>query len=156
MHPVDPERFADAVGARLRRLPLPVAPRTLLPRVMAAAQEWARRPWYARAWFTWPLAWQAASIAGLCLLGAGLVLLVPSLEGAAVRMTTAYTAGVGRDAVDITGRLEVTMNATDILWRTIVKPVAPYAFAFGALMCLACAVFGAALNHVVFGRTVQP
>ena len=155
MHPVDPERFADAVGARLRRLPLPVAPRTLLPRVMAAAQEWARRPWYARAWFTWPLAWQAASIAGLCLLGAGLVLLVPSIEGAAVRMTTAYTAGVGRDAVDITGRLEVAMNATGILWRTIVRPAAPYAFAFGALMCLACAVFGAALNHVVFGRTVQ-
>jgi hypothetical protein len=136
MHPVDPERFADVLGARLRQLPLPVAPRTLLPRVMAAAQEWARRPWYARAWFTWPLAWQAASIAGLCLLGAGLVLLVPSVASAAAHIAT--------------------VNAAVVLWRTIVRPIAPYAFAFAALMCLGCAVFGAALNHVVFGRTVQP
>jgi hypothetical protein len=156
MHPVDPERLADVVGARLRQLPMPVAPRTLLPRVMAAAQEWARRPWYARAWFSWPIAWQAASIAGLCLLGAGLVLLVPSVEGAAVRLAAAYVAGIGGDAVGIAGRLEVTMSATVILWRTIVRPIAPYAFAFMALMCLACGVFGAMLDHVVFGRTVQP
>ena len=39
MHPVDPERFADVVGARLRQLPMPRAPHTLLPRVMAAAQR---------------------------------------------------------------------------------------------------------------------
>jgi hypothetical protein len=139
MASADPERFADAVGARLRQLPLPAAPRTLLPRVMAAAQEWARRPWYARAWFTWPLGWQAASIAllcVLCVLGVGAVLLLPSAASAVARMAS--------------------VNAAGVLWRTFVRPVAPYAFAFAALMCLACAVFGAALNHVVFGRTVQP
>ena len=136
MHPVDPEPFADIVGSSLRRLPLPVAPRTLLPRVMAAAQEWARRPWYAREWFAWPLAWQAASIAMLCVSGAGAVVLLPSVASATAHMTT--------------------VNAAVVVWRAIVRPVAPYAFAYGALMCLACAVFGAALNHVVFGRTVQP
>lgn len=156
MQPLDPERFADVVGARLRQLPIPAAPHTLLPRVMAAAQEWARRPWYARAWFTWPVAWQAASISVLCVLGAGAVLLLPSVEGAAARIATAYTAGMGGDAIGIAGRLGVTINATVILWRTIVRPIAPYAFAFAALMCLACAVFGAALNHVVFGRAAQP
>jgi hypothetical protein len=156
MHPVDPERFADVVGTRLRHLPMPSAPRTLLPRVMAAAQRWARRPWYARAWFTWPLAWQAASIAGLCVLGAGAVMLLPSVEGAAARIATGYAAGMRGHAVDIIGRVEVTMNAAVILWRTIVRPTATYAFAFVALMCLACAVFGAAINHVAFGRTVQP
>ncbi len=136
MPPVEPERFADAVGARLRQLPMPVAPRTLLPRVMAAAQAWARRPWYAREWFTWPLGWQAASIALLCVLGAGALMLPPSVASGTARMTT--------------------VNAAVVVWRAIVRPIAPYAFAFGALMCLACAVFGAALNHVVFGRTVQP
>jgi hypothetical protein len=136
MRSIDPERFADVVGARLRQLPLPAAPRTLLPRVMAAAQKWARRPWYTRAWFTWPLGWQAASIAVLCVLGAAAVLLLPSVASAAARITT--------------------VNAAVVLWRTLVRPVAPYAFAFAALMCAACAVFGAALNHVVFGRTVQP
>jgi hypothetical protein len=156
MHPLDPERFADVVGTRLRQLPMPSAPRTLLPRVMAAADRWARRPWYARAWFTWPLVWQAASIAVLCVLGAGAVTLLPSVEGAAVRIATGYIAGVGGNAVDIIGRVDVTMNAALILWRTVVRPLAPYAFALIALMCLACAVLGAALNHVAFGRAVQP
>jgi hypothetical protein len=156
MHPVDPERFADVVGARLRQLPMPGAPRTLLPRVMAVAQQWARRPWYARAWFTWPLAWQAASIAVLCVFGAGAVMLLPSVEGAAARIATGYAAGMGGHPVGIIGRVEVTMNAAVILWHAIVRPIATYAFAFVALMCLACAVFGAALNHVVFGRIVQP
>jgi hypothetical protein len=129
----------DVVGARLRELPLPAAPGTLLPRVMAAAHEWARRPWYSRAWFTWPLGWQAASIAllgVLCVLGAGAVLLLPSVASAAARLAS--------------------VNAVLILWRTFVRPVAPYAFAFAALMGVACAVFGAALNYVVFSRTVQP
>src|SRR6476659_5528714 len=132
MASADPERFAGAIGARLRQLPMPAASRTLLPRVMAAAQEWARRPWYTRAWFTWPLGRQAASIAMLCVLGAGAVLLLPSVASAVAR-----TASV---------------NVAVVLWRTFGRPVAPYAFAFAALMCLACAVFGAALNHVVFGR----
>jgi hypothetical protein len=156
MHPVDPERFADVVGTRLRQLPMPSAPRTLLPRVMAAAQQWARRPWYARAWFTWPFAWQAASIAGLCLLGAGAVMLLPGVESGAARIAAGYSGGVGSNAVDIIGRVEVTMNAALILWRTIIRPLAPYAFAFIALMSLACGVLGAALNHVAFGGTVQP
>jgi hypothetical protein len=156
MHPVDPERFADIVGTRLRELPQPVAPRTLLPRVMAAAQEWARRPWYARAWFTWPLGWQVASIAVLCVMGVWAVMLVPAVEGAAARIATAYIANTGGGLVGAGGRLEATMNAVVILWRAIVKPIAPYVFAFAALMCGACAVFAAALNHVAFGRTVQP
>jgi hypothetical protein len=84
------------------------------------------------------------------------VMLFPSVEGAAARIATGYAAGMGGKAVGIIGRVAVTMNAAVILWRTIVRPIATYAFAFVGLMCLACAVFGAALNHVVFGRTVRP
>jgi hypothetical protein len=155
MHPVDPERFEEILGARLRQLPMPRAPRTLLPRVMAATEQWARRPWYARAWFTWPLAWQVASIAVFCVIGAGAATLLPTVEVTAARIATAYVASTG-DVIGNGGRLEATMSAAVILWRIIVKPVAPYMFAFAALMCGACAVFGAALNHVAFGRTVQP
>jgi hypothetical protein len=32
------------------------------------------------------------------------------------------------------------------------EPLVVYAFGVVLLMCLACAVFGAALNHVAFGR----
>ena len=70
-------------------------------------------------------------------------------------MAAAYTAGMGNAAVGIAEHLKSRSSAV-VIWRAIVRPVAPYAFAFAALMCLACAVFGAALNHVVFGRTVQP
>ena len=133
MYPAELDRLVDA---ELRQLPSPRAPQTLLPRVMAAVEQWTRRPWYTRAWFTWPPGWQAASIALLCVLGAGAVLLLPGAASAVARMAS--------------------VNVAVVLWRTFVRPVAPYAFAFAALMCLACAVFGAALNHVVFGRTVQP
>src|SRR3954466_15035194 len=75
----DLERLAD-LG--LRRLPLPRAPQTLLPRVMAAVHAWADRPWYARAWFTWPVGWQAASVAALLIVIAGVVVTVPRIETA--------------------------------------------------------------------------
>src|ERR1700736_1870656 len=65
MHPVDLETLVDR---ELRQLPLPRAPHTLLPRVLAAVQAWAQRPWYERAWFTWPLAWQMASVSALILI----------------------------------------------------------------------------------------
>jgi hypothetical protein len=156
MHPADPEQFEEIVGARLRQLPMPRAPRTLLPRVMAATQQWARRPWYARAWIIWPLGWQVASIALFCVIGAWAAMLVPAVEGALARFATAYIASTGGDVAGTGGRLEATMNAVVILWRVIVRPIASYVFAFAALMCGACAVFAAALNHVAFGRTVQP
>ena len=58
MDPVDLERLIDR---ELRSLPAPRAPRTLLPRVMAAANEAANRPWYSRTWLQWPVGWQLAS-----------------------------------------------------------------------------------------------
>ena len=42
-----------------------------------------------------------------------------------------------------------------ILWRALLEPLVTYAFVLVVLMCLACAVFGTALNHVVFERAVQ-
>src|SRR4029078_6895329 len=52
------ERRTDAeLGVRRP----PMAPDTLLPRVLAAVDAWINRPWYTRAWFTWPLGWQIAS-----------------------------------------------------------------------------------------------
>ena len=77
-----PEDDLERVAQRaLERLPAPRAPHTLLPRVMAAVQQWTRRPWYARAWVTWPLGWQALSTAALVLL-----LIVPKAVGRRVSM----------------------------------------------------------------------
>jgi hypothetical protein len=120
------------VGRELRRLPAPAAPHTLLPRVLAAVEAWARRPWYTRAWFTWPIGWQVASILALVIAAAGLWMLPPAPPS-----------------------FVVTTTAGRVLWRTMVEPFLAYAFGVVVLMCLACAAFGAALSYVFVERAEQ-
>jgi hypothetical protein len=154
---VQPADLESLVERELRQLPLPRAPHTLLPRVLAAVQHWAGRPWYARAWFTWPLAWQAVSIAALVLIVAAGAMLVPSAQAAAGRAASGITASIASagpisEAAALARRAEVTINALRILWRALVEPMVPYAFALVMLMCLASAAFATALNRVAFGR----
>ena len=151
MHPADLERL---VHRELRQLPTPSAPRTLLPQVLAAVRQWTGRPWYTRAWFAWPLAWQGVSIAALVVLLAGSAALVPGAEDAARRAASTSLSGALADVTGIAQRAEAVMNAARVLWRALLEPFVAYAFVLAALMCVACAAFGAALNHVAFGRTV--
>ena len=126
------EDLERRVDRELRHLPPPLAPHTLLPRVLAAVDAWARRPWYTRAWFTWPAGWQAASIVAVLLLAVGAWML-PSAPPSLV----------------------VTTNAGRVLWRTIVEPFLLYAFGIVVIMCGACALFGAALSYVFLERAEQ-
>ena len=126
------EDLERRVERELRRLPSPAAPHTLLPRVLAAVDAWARRPWYTRAWFTWPAGWQVASIVAVLLVAIGMWMLPAAPPS-----------------------LVVTTNAGRVLWRTMVEPFLAYAFAIVVLMCLACAVFGAALSYVFVERAEQ-
>jgi hypothetical protein len=132
MQPGDFDDLEALATRQLRRLPSPRAPQTLLPRVLAAVDAWARRPWYMRAWFTWPLGWQAASIAALALLiygGAHLPPAPPSVVTA--------------------------VSATRVLWDALIQPLLPYILVVVVLMCLACAAFGVALNYVLLERVEQ-
>src|SRR5215470_5659084 len=115
----------------LARLPSPLAPATLLPRVLAAVDAWVNRPWYARAWFTWPLAWQVASVAFLALM-----------------MYATWAAPVPASIV-------ATGNAGGLIWRTLIEPLLGYVVGLVLLMGLACAVFGAALNYLFLERTAS-
>jgi hypothetical protein len=152
MHPGELEIIVDR---ELRRLPAPRAPLTLLPRVMAAVQEWSRRPWYTRAWFSWPIGWQAASIACLALLIAGATLALPALWAAAAGAGSSLTGGVTGDMAVMAHRAQMGAAAAQILWRAVFGPLAQYAFVLVALMCVACVAFGAILNSVVLERAVQ-
>jgi hypothetical protein len=128
----DNDDLAAFVDRELRRLPTPRAPQTLLPRVLAAADAWARRPWYTRAWFAWPAGWRVASVAAVALLVFGVWKLPPapaSLVGAA--------------------------GATRVVWDLLVAPALPYAVAFVVLMALTCAAVGFALNYVLLERAEQ-
>jgi hypothetical protein len=120
------------VHDELRRLPDPLAPPTLLPRVLAAVDAWARRPWYTRAWFTWPIGWQIASLAALALAVYGTWNLPP-----------------------LPSSILATSNAGSVIWRTLFEPLLGYLVGLVVLMCLACALFGAALNYLFLERTAS-
>ncbi len=116
----------------LARLPMPTAPSTLLPRVLAAIDAWASRPWYARAWFTWPLAWQAVSVVFVAL---------------ALYATWA--------APPLPASIVATSNAGGVIWRALIQPLLGYVVGLVVLMGLACALFGAALNYLFLERTAS-
>jgi hypothetical protein len=126
------DELEQHVHDELRRLPAPLAPHTLLPRILAAVEAWANRPWYARAWFTWPLGWQAASIV-LLALGIYATWNLPPLPAPVV----------------------ATTNAGGVIWRTLIEPLLGYVVGLVVLMCVACAVFGAALNYLFLERTAS-
>jgi len=152
MHPADLETFVDG---KLRELPTPRAPHTLLPRVLAAVQEWTLRPWYTRAWLAWPIGWQVVSTAALVVLLVGSAMLLPSAQAAADGARSALATGPIGEMAAIAGRAEVTVNAARVLWRALIEPFVAYAFALVVLMCLACAAFVTALNRIAFGRVFQ-
>ena len=120
------------VQEELRRLPSPMAPGTLLPRVLAAVDAWASRPWYARAWFTWPIGLRLASVAALAFAIYGTWILPP-----------------------LPASVIATTNAGGVIWRTLIEPLLGYVVGLVVLMCLACAVFGAALNYLFLERTAS-
>jgi hypothetical protein len=119
----------------LRQLPPPRAPRTLLPRVLAAT---VNRGTAARAtgWFTWPLAWRMASVAALITLAAG-----------AWMFFTAPPQAVSNAAASA-GEVATVARA---LWDVLLQPVATYLFVLGVSLALACALAWAALEVALGG-----
>jgi hypothetical protein len=149
LKPADLEQLVDT---RLRALPVPTAPLTLLPRVMAAVAQWAARPWYRRAWFTWPPLGQFATLVGLLWLSVAFVGLV-ALAVRPLAGTAAASLSSSRDDVErVAGYVRLATEVGVTVWRAVLEPIVPYAFVLVLLMCLACAAFGAALNYAVSGR----
>lgn len=150
MNSADLERLVDR---ELQRLPAPRAPETLLPRVLAAVDAAARRPWYRRAWFTWPIGWQVASVSLGIIALTTIVMFIPDVTSAArdARVVT----GVSGEVSSAAQQMESVTTAARVLWRALLAPVVPYAFGLVLLMCLACALFGTVLNHLVFGKALR-
>lgn len=137
MDPADLERLLDR---ELKQLPAPRAPRTLLPRVLAAAAGRGEQALPATGWSTWSPVWQAASVAVLLVFTAGLSWLI----SAPPAPVTSATRTAGEAA-----------TVMRLFWDVLLQPVATYIFVLGLSLALACAAAWAALEFALGGATHQ-
>jgi hypothetical protein len=147
MDPVDLEHLIDR---ELAQLPTPVAPGTLLPRVLAAT---VRRPVTRRAsgWLAWPHAWQVASVAVLAALAAGLWLLFPFLQHTAAEIAAGPAAAVSDRIRALAETAQDAAALVRLFWRVLVEPLAFYLLILAVCLSLACAVIWAALESPALG-----
>ena len=132
---MDPVDFDD-LDRELRRLPVPRAPRTLLPRVLAATvHNPAARP---TGWLTWPLAWQLASIAAVVL----------ALTGGWL-----FAATPPEQVSEAAGAAGEVATLLRVFWDVMFQPVATYIFILGISLALACALAWAALEAALGGAS---
>lgn len=134
---MDPVDLDDRLDRELAELPPPRAPRTLLPRVLAATAE-AEARFGASGWFTWPLGWRIASV----------VALVALVIGGAF-FATAPPQQIS-DAADTAGEVATVAR---VLWDVLAQPLATYLFVLGVSLALACALAWAALEAALGGAS---
>jgi hypothetical protein len=148
MNPTDLERLVDA---ELKRLGTPRAPRTLLPRVLAAAaaQQHAKP---ARGWAVWPRPWQfaggivaAAVLAGIWKLAA---LSQPFIGELLPSIGFSRAASFTRGADD-------AVTVVRVLWDVLLQPVATYVSILAISFALACALLWTAVERLAPGGASQ-
>ena len=155
MDPRDPDfRELEAIVDRsLRAQPAPRAPETLVPRVMAAvaAAERARASTRQRPWFTWPVAWQAASLASLTIVVAATYLLAVYGTGSPGLAMPAFLTRFVAWVSPLIDTLDAATRMGSIVFDTYLRPVVGYLLVWVVLMSAACATFALALGRVALG-----
>jgi hypothetical protein len=149
MNPIDLEQLVDA---ELKRLPTPRAPRTLLPRVLAAA---AAQPQHAQAgpgWMVWPRVWQLAGGIAAAVVLAGIWRLAAWAEPFIAAFLP--SAGLGRAAAFTRGA-DDTVTVVRVLWDVLLQPVATYVSILAISLALACALLWSAVERLAPGGASQ-
>ena len=144
-----PDDLGELVHRELAQLPAPRAPRTLLPRVLAAIQQEPSLPWYGLPWVRWPGVWQGLSVAALVGLVLGFSLASPGVAPDVIGEVTLRTNQLAGDALE-------HVRAARVLWRVLLEPYVVPLLALVALMSAASAVFGGALTNVLREGSVGP
>ena len=134
---MDPADFDSLLDDELKQLPLPRAPRTLLPRVLAAAGGTASSS-PATGWFTWSWTRRAAAAAGFVLLAILARAVMTEPPGSVMR-----AAETAADAATV----------IRVFWDVLLQPLAVYFFALGVLFALACAAAWAAMEVALGGAS---
>jgi hypothetical protein len=136
MDPMDPADLERLIDRELSGLPQPRAPRTLMPRVLAATAHSSATAAAPTGWSTWPRQWQIASIAALLLVVFGVPMLVSS--------PPAEVTSTARRVAD-------TATVVRAFWDLLLRPVATYVVILAVSFTLACAAAWAALEFALGG-----
>lgn len=149
MNPIDLERLVDA---ELKRLPTPRAPRTLLPRVLAAAAAQPQSAQSDGGWMAWPRAWQlwGAIAAAVVLVGIWRLAAVAEPFIAALLPS----AGLGHAAA-LTRGADDAVTVVRVLWDVLLQPVATYVSILAISLALACALLWSAVERLAPGGASQ-
>ena len=135
---MDPADLDQLLGRELKALPLPRAPRTLLPRVIAATVDRAGDAGTATGWSTWSRARQFGSVAALLALIAGAWLLMPAPP---------------REITEATRTAAETATVIRVFWQVLFGPIAIYIAILGVALTLACAAAWAAFEVALGGAS---
>jgi hypothetical protein len=148
MNPIDLEQLVDA---ELKRLPAPRAPRTLLPRVLAAAaaQQHAKPT---RGWAFWPRAWQFAGGVVMAAVLVGIWKLAALAQPFVGELLP--NVGSGR-AASFTRGADEAATVVRVLWEVLLQPVATYVSILAISLALACALLWTAVERLAPGGASQ-
>ena len=149
MNPIDLERLVDA---ELKRLPAPRAPRTLLPRVLAAVEAQQQHAKPARGWALWPRAWQFAGGVAMAAVLIGIWKLAAFARPLVSELLPAV--GMGRAAA-LTRGADDAVTVVRVLWEVLLQPVATYVSILAISLALACALFWTAVERLAPGGASQ-
>ncbi|AMY08084.1 hypothetical protein LuPra_01272 [Luteitalea pratensis] len=148
MEPDDLERLAHRA---LADLPMPRAPRTFRPRVMAALAL----PDVGHPWFTWPWPLQVAAVLLVAAVVGGFGWAWPTLLasfGALLPHSLQTGAGYVGGAAETTAAL---LRVMELTWSAVVAPIARLVLLLTVALCTACALCLAALSRVALGGASQ-
>jgi hypothetical protein len=147
---MDPDDLEQLIDRELRQLPMPRAPETLLPRVLAAADH-LRGPWYRRPWLTWPVGWQVASTTALLGFVVALALVIPALQRAFAGPLPSLPVLVPAGVSAVLRRAREAAALMNVVSQVLLEPVAVYVFALAVSLSVACGALWSALNRAALG-----
>ncbi len=144
-----------ALARDLKRLAPPRAPRTLLPRVMAASARPAMRPWYTCRWLTWPAGWQMLSTAALGTLIAAALLFIPRINDLVTNALSRFAWRMPASVATFVANVDNAASLTRIAWHVWLEPVIAAGFMLGIVLSLGCFACRQAVKRLALGGASQ-
>lgn len=150
-----PDDLEQLIGRELKRLPIPRAPETLLPRVLAATAGRKPAPSYAAPWLNWPRRWKLAAVAVLALAvgGVGALGYVAWPEVAA---RLSWLESASGTVTRVAAAAQDGATLVRAFWRVLLGPITFGLLVVALTLSLACAALWTALNRVALGGASEP